>query len=355
MKCFLIMPYGNSLLDSSAREELDALHDHIREAVQSIRLADESSDSIQCIRGDRDARPGEIVRGVISDLVESELAIAVLTGHNPNVFYELGVRHAVGNNTLLLAENEDEVPFDLRTQRLILYSNRGIMNARALTRNIQDGIRQMIAAPQEEPDNPVRRYLRDRQATENIRSLEHSVSTEIRDLRRMVEQLIGDRLVQKNDGANVAMGAELPDRGWSDLEGTWIGEGTEDERSHFYVRQVGGVPIVLYSYMGNTGATGVYHELSRSGARIYGRFRWLDHPDLNGFAVLTVRSADTIEGGWWYADDVPEDVRQGNGAMSIDHPGMNPMRWTRVYDTLEPEWVHAWFKAAMKHHRSTPS
>lgn len=38
MKCFLIMPYGNGLTDPTARQELDALHDHIREAVETITI-----------------------------------------------------------------------------------------------------------------------------------------------------------------------------------------------------------------------------------------------------------------------------------------------------------------------------
>ena len=51
-----------------------------------------------------------ILRGISS----SELLIADLTGKNPNVFYELGLAHTQTKNVLLLTQNIDDVPFDLR-------------------------------------------------------------------------------------------------------------------------------------------------------------------------------------------------------------------------------------------------
>jgi hypothetical protein len=48
--------------------------------------------------------------------------IADLTGQNPNVFYELGIAHALGKDVLLLTQDMAHVPFDLKGLRCILYS-----------------------------------------------------------------------------------------------------------------------------------------------------------------------------------------------------------------------------------------
>jgi hypothetical protein len=316
-------------------------------------------------------------------LVGSELAIAVLTGHNPNVFYELGVRHAVRNNTMLLAEHEDEVPFDLRTQRLILYANRGLADARLLTRRIQEGIQQMIAEASGDPDNPVLRYLREHRTTESTVVHDTQMTAEIRQLRTMIEQLITDRTsvstapvprtLRRGPGDIPATPhAALPpakpaprspgspnipaappsaterysNSVWSDMLGAWVGEASNEGRSHFYVRLVRGVPIVLYCYLGDHSATGIYYDLSRSDGRIYGRFRWLEDTDISGFAAFTIDPSDRIAGGWWYDDHVPSDVRAGTNTVALDHPGMNPIRWTRSARPVDPEWVEAWFDRA---------
>lgn len=48
-----------------------------------------------------------------------------MDGQNPNVFYEIGIAHSIGKTVLLLAnkKNKDEIPFDLKSDRLLLYSN----------------------------------------------------------------------------------------------------------------------------------------------------------------------------------------------------------------------------------------
>ena len=121
MKCFVIMPFGNAALNSDRRRQLDLLYEGlIKPAVESVRIPGRADDRIVCHRGDAEPRPGEIIAHIVENLVEADIAIADLTGRNPNVFYELGVRHAVNDNTILLADSEEDIPFDLRGQRLII-------------------------------------------------------------------------------------------------------------------------------------------------------------------------------------------------------------------------------------------
>ena len=61
----------------------------------------------------RAPRPGLITAQVIQNLVEWELVIADLSEHNPNVFYELAVRHALKKPIVQLIQAGQKIPFDV--------------------------------------------------------------------------------------------------------------------------------------------------------------------------------------------------------------------------------------------------
>ena len=56
-----------------------------------------------------------------AEIVTVALRRADLSGKNPNVFYELGLAHAIGKPVVMVAATIDDVPFDLRGLRTILY------------------------------------------------------------------------------------------------------------------------------------------------------------------------------------------------------------------------------------------
>ncbi|MHB8150648.1 MAG: hypothetical protein ACYDIB_10835 [Desulfobulbia bacterium] len=61
---------------------------------------------------------GDIVKGIIT----SDLIVADLTGANPNVYYELGIAHALNKKVILITQEIDDLPFDLRSYRVVGYS-----------------------------------------------------------------------------------------------------------------------------------------------------------------------------------------------------------------------------------------
>ena len=63
-----------------------------------------------------------VMRDIFEAITKSDLIVADLTGSNPNVFYELGIAHALKRPVILLTQIIDDVPFDLRTYRLIEYN-----------------------------------------------------------------------------------------------------------------------------------------------------------------------------------------------------------------------------------------
>ncbi len=85
-KCFMISPIGDE--KSPVRQEADSLLWIAQNAVEKY--------GFDVIRVDQIARTTQITTEIIQLIQESELCLIVLTGHNPNVFYEAGRRHETG-------------------------------------------------------------------------------------------------------------------------------------------------------------------------------------------------------------------------------------------------------------------
>ena len=75
----------------------------------------------QVTRADDIRNQQSVLKDIILHIAQSDLVIADLTGNNPNVFYELGLAHALQRPVILLTQDIDEVPFDLRSYRILAY------------------------------------------------------------------------------------------------------------------------------------------------------------------------------------------------------------------------------------------
>lgn len=73
----------------------------------------------QTVRADEMSSPGLITPQIIDHLLKDELVIADLTGRNPNVFYELALRHATKKPAITIKDPSEIIPFDVAGIRTI--------------------------------------------------------------------------------------------------------------------------------------------------------------------------------------------------------------------------------------------
>jgi nucleoside 2-deoxyribosyltransferase len=88
------------------------------------------------VRIDEKAGPGVIFQDIQREIEQAEIVIAEITPANANVFYELGYAHALGKPTILLAQRGAELPFDIRSFRVVFY-NDTIGGKAEVERNLQ--------------------------------------------------------------------------------------------------------------------------------------------------------------------------------------------------------------------------
>ncbi|WP_202617933.1 hypothetical protein [Aureimonas leprariae] len=108
--CFYIAPIGTE--GSEPRKHSDLFLGSIVEpALEQFQL--------KVIRADSIDKPGIITRQIIDYIMRSRLVIADLSFHNPNVFYELALRHTIKLPIVQLIRTNDRVPFDVNQMRTI--------------------------------------------------------------------------------------------------------------------------------------------------------------------------------------------------------------------------------------------
>lgn len=108
--CFYVTPIGSVGSDERLHSDL-FLGSLIEPAVQEFGLT--------LVRADQIGKPGMITAQVIEHIAKARLVIADLSFHNPNVFYELALRHARRLPVVQITRLSDHIPFDLDQFRTV--------------------------------------------------------------------------------------------------------------------------------------------------------------------------------------------------------------------------------------------
>lgn len=142
---FVISPIGKP--DSPERKRADQILRHVIEpAISDFEY--------NVIRADKIGKPGTITTQVINHIINDPLVIADLTGHNPNVFYELAVRHAIKKPVIQIIRKGEKIPFDVSVQRTIQINHQDLDSVA----DAKEELKKQIQAVEKDPslvDSPI--------------------------------------------------------------------------------------------------------------------------------------------------------------------------------------------------------
>ena len=172
--CFVIMPFSKT---NSCSEYMwtNIYEKMIKPAVTGSKLG------FTCERAKLGT--GNIIKDILNNMNTADIVVADLTDMNSNVFYELGVRHTLRSRTILITQDMQYVPSDLRSYWVVAYKKGRIGNAN-FKREIRGILREMIDDP-EKPDNPVADFLKETNRT----LLSQDKSTILRKLTALCSEL----------------------------------------------------------------------------------------------------------------------------------------------------------------------
>jgi hypothetical protein len=150
--CFYITPIGEE--NSEHRRHADFLMEYIiKPAVKEFGLT--------VVRADQMGKPGMIGKQVIEHILKARLVIADLSFHNPNVFYELCLRHTTRLPTVQVKRTLDAIPFDLNQYRTIPIETRDpyslVPKLQTYTAEVATQVRRALQ-DSDSGDNPISLY-----------------------------------------------------------------------------------------------------------------------------------------------------------------------------------------------------
>ena len=150
--CFYITPIGED--GSEQRKHSDFMMEYIiKPAVKEFEL--------EVVRADQMGKPGMIGKQVIEHILYSRLVVVDLSFHNPNVFYELCLRHATRLPTVQVKRTVDTIPFDLNQYRTVSIETRDpyglVPKIQTYTAEVSTHVRRALQ-DSESGDNPISLY-----------------------------------------------------------------------------------------------------------------------------------------------------------------------------------------------------
>ena len=145
--CFIVCPIGDE--GSDVRNHSDWLFEGIVKPVLA-----ELKEFNAPTRADKISQPGMIDTQVIELLLDADLVIADLSLLNPNVFYEIGIRHMTQKPIVHMQLKSDRVPFDVSGYRAIKFALKHPSDLADARRELTDAIK-LASSEDHRVENPV--------------------------------------------------------------------------------------------------------------------------------------------------------------------------------------------------------
>jgi len=175
---FVIMPFSGT--ECCSEEKWNEIYEHI--FIPAIE-----NSGYKCER----ALPstGSLIESIIYKLKESSIVLADITDKNPNVFYELGVRHSLSNRTIIVAQDPKYIPSDLKGYWAIIYGT-GPKDVDKFKNDIKRIITEIESNPDKE-DNPVSKFIK----SENIIISKYKQKEDVKKLNSLLTEFSGNRII----------------------------------------------------------------------------------------------------------------------------------------------------------------
>ena len=112
-RCFVIMPFSETTNKHTSTYWDNFFNNFLKPSVEEFGYS--------CFRSK--AQPSSIIKDILKELYNVDLVIATLTDYNANVWYELGIRHALRKGTIMIIEKGQKIPFDISNYGAIIYED----------------------------------------------------------------------------------------------------------------------------------------------------------------------------------------------------------------------------------------
>lgn len=158
--CFLITPIGED--GSVERRHANMMLNHVVRPVFAQY-------GFTVVRADEIAKTGLISQQIFHHLAKAKICVADLSFHNPNAFYELGVRHAFLLPTIQIIHKDRKIPFDLSQGRTITIDTSDSYmvpdHLESAKKTLAEYVKSLLDGNSSPEDNPVAVYLPDVKVT----------------------------------------------------------------------------------------------------------------------------------------------------------------------------------------------
>lgn len=163
LSCFVIMPFGEKPDTDGKLINFDVVYRYIiAEAIAELEKHEKLK--IDCVRCDDIEEAGSIRTDMFDSILRADVAVVDITSLNPNVFYELGVRHALRECvTVLICRKADQMPFNIQGLRAIMYDPGDIRSFDSAKKEIRNFI--VNGLNKKKVDSPIRELLPDIKVT----------------------------------------------------------------------------------------------------------------------------------------------------------------------------------------------
>lgn len=199
---FVISPIGDP--DSPERKRADQILKHVIKPVASEL-------GYGVVRADKISKPGIITSQILEHIMNDALVIADLTDHNPNVFYELAVRHTIKKPVIQVIREGQKIPFDVAPTRTIPIDHKDLDSVEEAKKELMNQIKAVEEDPSlvdspisvavdlhslKESDDPTRKTLAE------LRTYLQGISVTMGDIRNRIalKEMHGTRILPVSTG-----------------------------------------------------------------------------------------------------------------------------------------------------------